>query len=75
MGVCPTCGKPIYQLAKKARVNQPRRKAVNKGAVKRSYRKNQQGHAEPPVSVEAPEEPRPWGGTIIWQHPDDDVGC
>ncbi len=35
MGVCPACGKPIYQLAKKAIVNQPRRRkaAANTEAV------------------------------------------
>jgi len=44
MGICPTCGKPIYQLAKKAIVNQPRRKAANKEAVTKKHGKR--SHAE-----------------------------
>jgi len=43
MGICPTCGKPIYQLAKKAIVNQPRRKAANKEAANARLEKH---HAE-----------------------------
>jgi hypothetical protein len=44
MGICPTCGKPIYQLAKKASVNQPRRRAANKEAVTKKHGKP--SHAE-----------------------------